>query len=266
MSIFTKLINRIPDINRFERIWKLAQIDFKRRYYNDRLGLFWALLNPLLTVMVYYFVFTFILKRVSEGIDNYAIFLFSGLIFWMAFVEMMKNGMRTLITKRYLIENIKVKKEDLFLSTSLAITFAFIFNIFAYLIMAAIFGTRYSSCLLFVPILIINVFLIGSGIGMILSIVLVYFRDITHIINLLVMLGLWTSGIFFKADLILNTAPIIYYLNPFVGIIDNVRNITLYNSYPNLVTMNMNIITGLILFILGYNTISKFSHHAMEKL
>jgi len=267
VSVISKILNRFHDINRFERIWKIAQVDFKRRYYNDRLGLIWALLNPVLTVLVYYYVFTHIVKRISEGIDqNYAIFLFSGLIFWMAFVEMMKKGMRTLITKRYLIENIKVKKEDLFISSSLAITFALVFNIVAYLVMAAFFGVHYSFNLLFLPILILNVFLIGSGVGMILSIILIYFRDISHIINLVVMLGFWTSGIFFKAELILERAPIIYYLNPFVGIIDNVRRITLYNIEPNLVTINANIITGLLIFILGFNVIKNFSQSAMEKL
>jgi len=267
MNPFLRILNIIPITNRFERIWKIAQIDFKRRYYNDRLGLIWALLNPIFTVLVYYFIFTVIVKRVSDGIEvNYGIFLFSGIIIWMAFVEMMKKGMRTLIQKRYLIENIKVKKEDLYLSTSLSITFAFIFNIIAYLFMAYIFGVTYSFNLLYLPILIINTFLIGSGVGMVLSIIFVYLRDITHLIDVLIMLGFWISGIFFKAELIKESVPILYYLNPFVGIIDNMRQITLYNKTPNLITMNINIIIGIIIFIIGFHMINKYSQDAMEKL
>ena len=52
----------LPENNRLERIWKLAQVEFKKRYYNDRLGLVWALLNPLFQMGIYYLVFKYIYK------------------------------------------------------------------------------------------------------------------------------------------------------------------------------------------------------------
>ena len=260
------LLKKIKIGNRFERIWKIAQVDFKSRFYNDRLGLVWALLNPILRMLIYFFIFTFVLKKVSDDIENYAVFLFAGLIFWMAFIEMLKKGMKTLFQKRYLIFNIKVNKEDLYISSSLSILIAFLFNIVAYLIMSFIFGTHFTAKILFLPILITNTFLLGSGIGMILSIIYVHVRDIGHIVDLLIKLGFWTSGIFFKPELILEKAPILFYLNPFVGIIDNVRRVSLYNESPNIVTMNLNMIIGIIVFMIGFNMITRFSQTAMEKL
>jgi len=266
MKLLSKILNNIPNINRFERIWKIAQIDFKKRYYNDRLGLIWALLNPIMSVSVYYIVFTMIMNRVSEGIDNYALFIFSGLIFWIAFVEMLKKGMKTLISKSYLIENIKLNKIDLYLSICLSISMALIFNISAYLIMAKLFGVNYSYLLLYLPILILNIFLIGCGTSMILSVVLIHFRDINHIVDIAIKLGFWTSGIFFKAELILDKLPFVYYINPFVGIIENARNIALYNTCPNLVTMNLNVLIGIFIFIIGAIYVERFGHLACEKL
>lgn len=261
------IFSKIPFSNRFERIWKIAQADFKRRYYNDKLGLFWAILNPILRVLVYYFAFTYLLVRMVEGIEvNFAIFLFAGLIFWMAFTEMLKKGMRILITKRYLIENIKLNKIDLYLSNSLAITIAFIFNIIVYLIFLPFFGISISSSILYMPILIFNIFLLGCGASMILSILFLNFRDITHLVDILIMLGFWTSGIIFKAELILEKAPALYYINPFIGIIENVRRITLYSDPINLVTLNINLILGFLMFIIGLNMINKYSQNAMEKL
>jgi len=261
-----QLLSFISFNNRFERIWKIAQVDFKRRYYNDKLGLAWALLNPLFTVSIYYYVFTKILNRVSEGINNYAIFLFSGIIFWMAFVEMMRKGMATLLQKRYIIQNIKVNKEDLYISTSISITFALFFNIIAYLFMVILFGGNISMKIFFLPLLIANVFLLGTGIGMLLSIIYLYMRDLSHLIDILIMLGFWTSGIFFKAELIKEKAILLYYLNPFIGIIDNVRKITLYNEHPNLITMNINIVVGIFVYIVGFRVMKKNSNSAMERL
>ena len=96
------IVKRLPISSRLERIWKLAQTEFKKRYYNDRLGLLWALMNPLFQVAVFYWVFTYIFNRVSEGIPNFALFLFGGIIAWQAFVETTKKCMKVLSTKRYL--------------------------------------------------------------------------------------------------------------------------------------------------------------------
>jgi len=194
------------------------------------------------------------------------LFLFSGIIIWMSFVEMIKKGMRIILSKKYLILNVKVKKEDLYFSSSISVLFSLIFNIVAFLVMALLYGFTFSLPILFLPVIIINVLLIGCGLGMILSIIFVHFRDFTHIIDLITMLGLWTSGIFFKADLILQHSPVIYYLNPFVGMIDNLRRITLYNLPPNLVTVNLNILIGLIIFIVGNVIIKNNFQSATEKI
>jgi len=67
-NVVDKLINRIPENNRVERIWKLAQLDFKKRYYNDNLGILWSLLEPLFRIGIYYFIFKVVLK-VKESIQ-----------------------------------------------------------------------------------------------------------------------------------------------------------------------------------------------------
>jgi ABC-type polysaccharide/polyol phosphate export permease len=70
------LVKYWPENNRLERIWKLAQVDFKKRYYNDRLGLLWALINPIFKVIVYFLVFSLFFKVQQE---NYGLYLFSGI-------------------------------------------------------------------------------------------------------------------------------------------------------------------------------------------
>jgi len=260
------LISRIPESNRFERIWKLAQVDFKKRYYNDRLGLLWAFINPVLKVLIYYIVFSHIMARVSDDIPNFALFIFSAIIFWMCFVEMMRKGMRVLQQKRYIIQNIKVQKEDLYISNSISILIGFGFNLLAYLIIAYLFGVRFSGSIIFMPIIIITTTLLGTGMGMILSIIYIFFRDINHVLDIIVLLGFWTSGIFFPSSKIIAFWKPLYYLNPFVGIMDNVRSMIVYGSKINLEIMSINLAFGLVIFASGLSLINKYSYLAIERL
>jgi len=256
----------LPENNRVERIWKLAQVEFKKRYYNDRLGLFWALLNPIFRVMIYYTIFTLVFKRAIEGIDNYALFLFSGIIFWQAFVECSKKGMTLLQSKKYLIENVRVAKIDLFYSSTLSTVLGFLFNLGAYIIVALILGAKMSSSLLFLPVIIFNVFLIGAGLGMILSVVYIYFRDINHLLDIIFLFGFWSSGIFFKGDVFLDIFPPFMYINPFVGIIMNVRNILVYNTPLDLHLLLIDLVYGILLFLIGKAIMERYSYKAFEKL
>lgn len=265
-KIFKSLLEKLPENNRFERIWKIAQVDFKKRYYNDRLGLFWAFLNPVMRVLVYYFVFTFIAKKMTEDIPNFGLFLFSALICWIFFKELSKKSMKVIRMKKYLIENIKVDKIDLFLSNGISSLIGFCFNIIAYIVVALAFGTSFSLNLLYLPILILNLFLLGMGFGMVLSTVFIYARDIDHILDIFFLLGMWTSGVFFPADRVIAFWKPLFFINPFLGIFQNVRAVLVYDSTIDIQIMSLNFTVGLVIFVIGIQMVNKFSHKALEYL
>ena len=265
-KIYNIISSIIPDINRFERIYKIAQVDFKKRYYNDRLGMFWALLNPGFRVTIYWAVFTLILPRVSDGIPNYALFVFSGIIFWMVFVETSKKGMKILDSKRYLIENIKFNKLDLYLTNSISTFYGLLFNVSIYIIFALIIGIKFGLNLVALPVLILNLFFIASGFGMILSIVYIFFKDVIHLLDIVFLVGFWTSGIFFLSTAVLDKLTILYYVNPFLGILENARNILLFNKPLNLEIMSINFTFGILIFIMGVHFVNKYSHKSFEKI
>lgn len=266
VKLKSKALSYIPENNRIERIWKLAQVDFKKRYYNDRFGLLWALINPVLRVLIYYFVFNLIFKTAIEGIDNYGLFIFSGLIVWMFFVETCKKSMKILHQKRYLILNIKVKKIDLFYSNGLAILMGFGFNLLALVFISFFFQVPYSIHLLFLPILIINLLCLSIGFGMILCILYAFFEDIAHVADIGFLLGFWCSGIFFRGELFWEYWPPIIYLNPFIGLVINFRNVLIYGAQIDYFYLLINFTYGLAILFLGIFLIRKYSHLAIEKL
>src|SRR5258705_7646801 len=112
--------------NKIERLWILAKIEFKLRYYENKLGLFWALLKPLMDIAVYYIVFKVILK---SDVPAFASYLFIGLIFWIFFVESTTGTIQILYSKKYLYEYSNMNKLEIYISTLFSNSIGFFFNL-----------------------------------------------------------------------------------------------------------------------------------------
>src|SRR3954470_774488 len=102
--------------NKLERLWLLAKIEFKLRYYENKLGLLWALIKPLMDIAIYYTVFQVILK---QNVPAFASYLFIGLILWNFFVESTTGTVQILHVKKYLYEYSNMNKMEIYISTLL---------------------------------------------------------------------------------------------------------------------------------------------------
>ncbi len=264
--VSNNLIDYFPESNRFERIWKLAQVDFKKRFYNNKLGLFWALLNPLFQVSIYSLVFTYLMPRVSEDIPNFALFIFCIIVFWMEFVQITKRSMKVMYSKRYLIENINVNKLDLFYSTTVSSILSLAFNVSAFMLFALLAGQLSLSNFAMMQVLVVTYLLLATGIGMILGWVYIYLRDLEHLYDIIVMLGFWTSGVFFDATPIIAKYPFISIINPFIGLHINLRYCLLGIGEFKWDILTFNVLIALILFTLGQLLIKRYSFEVLENI
>ena len=256
---------KYPVPQKYETIWKLAQVDFKKRYNESRLGLFWAFLNPVLQTIIYYLAFTFFLSKSREGIENFAMFLFSATIFWTFFREIVGRSLNIFINKAYLIENLQFNKFNLFLSSSLVSFIGIAFNLTGYLLSSVLFSIEISFAKLMVlPLVLLALFLIAIGCGMIVSVVNIFYRDIKHLLEFFFKFGFWTSGILFPVEKVIEVVPVFYFLNPIIGIIKNVRNILVFNQEIDYVILSLNLVIGVILFAIGRYLVDKNSALVLE--
>jgi len=115
--------------NKMERLWLMAKIEFKLRYYENKLGLLWALIKPVSDIFIYYVAFELILK---QGVPNFVSFLFIGLILWNFFVESTTGTVQILSTKKYLYEYTNMNKIEIYLSTLFSNCIGFGFNFFMF--------------------------------------------------------------------------------------------------------------------------------------
>ncbi|MFC2085523.1 ABC transporter permease [Bacteroidota bacterium] len=262
-KIWSSLIIYIPENNAIERIWILAKTDFKKRYYDTSLGLIWALLNPLFRFFVYYLVFT---KIFTNRIENYSLYLFLGLIIWTFFSESTKRGAVVLRANSHIINNLEIRIFEFFLASLFSSIIGFTFNFIVFVCVSFFQGIFVSQHIIILPILLLNLFLLGLGFSFILSSLYIFFKDIAMIWNLILIGGFWITPIIYSGVIFTQSLPILLYLNPLAGIMINIREILIYHNWPDWELMTYDMFYCIILFIVGYYLVKKFSTNVAERL
>ena len=250
----------LPENNRIERIWLLAKADYIGRYYGSALGVLWAFLNPLFQMLIYGVVFTTIFRI---AIPNYALYIFSGVLFWMLFAETTRSAIDVFQTKRYLIENVTIPKIDLFLASLSCAVMAFTVNFFIYLIVSLFFPVHYSWLVVYAPVLIAVIGLIAFSVGLIIGAVSLYFRDLQHLWDIVLMAGWWITPVLYGREQA-ERIPFLLLVNPLAGVFLGLRDVLLYDTPPDPYVMLYDIGYALILWIIAYTLFIRLSRKAAE--
>jgi ABC-2 type transport system permease protein len=252
--------------NKLERTWLLAKIEFKLRYYENRLGLFWALLKPIADILIFYIAFEVVLK---QGIPNFVSFLFIGLILWNFFVESTTGTIQILSTKKYLYEYTNMNKMEIYISTILSNCIGFFFNLVFFILYYQFIdqGTLGLSWRAFyiIPIFL-NLVVFALGFSMILSNLYVLAKDITQIWMVVTGIGFWVSPILFRLETFRNALPGVDYVNPISGIVINARNVMLYQKDPEWGLFAYDWGYSIFFLLLGSILLNKVGAKASEKL
>lgn len=252
--------------NKMERLWLLAKIEFKLRYYENRLGLFWALLKPVIDIGIYYVVFKIIL---NSSVPAFASYLFVGLIIWNFFVESTTGTIQILFTKKYLYEYSNMNKLEIYISTLLSNTIGFFFNLVMFLIFYNFLevesnGSSYYSFLI-IP-LFINLYILSLGMALILSSLYILAKDIAQVWQVFTGLLFFLSPIFYDLKLFKSALPAFDYGNPIAGIIINARFVMMEGKLPDWNLFFWDLGYAILILLTGIILLNKLGAKAAEKL
>lgn len=227
----------------------LALYDFKGRYYGNYLGVFWALLNPILTICVYYFVFGLVMGMRSP---DFIFYMFSGLLFWNIFTELSTRGLTILTSKKYLIENIGIKKVDLFISATLSMLLGFVFKLIAFILISLFLGRYFHYDQLYILVLLVlNFTLFALAVSLINALIGSVFKDFHHLWALVSVMGIWINPIIVPIELYDQNLPNFRYYNPFAGMLINLRETFLYGRDFDSSLLLISMASGLAMLIIG---------------
>lgn len=241
----------------------MAVMDFKLRYYENKLGLIWALIKPLSQLVVYYLMFEIIL---NSGVENYALYLFSGLIIWNFFAESTTGTIKILQTKKYLYEYTNMKKLEIYTSALISNSIGFLFNLSIFFIAAAFLGIYPHWTNFFFILVFINTAILAYGTSLLLSNLFLHFKDISQIWGIVMQFGFFLSPILIRGDLFTSKLPALNYINPMAGNIINTRNTLMHFQNPDWFFILWCFLYAVVVLIAGLAVFNKYSARAAEIL
>ena len=248
--------NYIKDLWRYrELFYILSWRDIKARYKQTTLGVIWAIIRPLLTMIVFTFVFRDLAKMRADGNAPYAIIVFAGLLPWQFFANALAESSNSLISNERLISKIYFPR--LIIPASSIIT-SFIDFLISFVILIALFfyyGYFPPSEMFLIPAFWIMAVFAAFGPGLYLSALNVKYRDFKHIVPFLVQFGLFISPVGFSSSVIPEKWQWLYALNPMVGVIDGFRWCIVKDAPNPMLHYPFYISLGVIVFFMGLSVI-----------
>lgn len=252
-----------------ELLFSLTKKELKVKYRGSVLGFLWSLLNPILTMLVYSFVFSIVLRA---GIQEFAIFLICALLPFNFLSNSVNYGAGSIISSSNLVNKIYFPREIIPLSIVFANLFNFFFELIALFIVLAIMGYKFYVFLYLLPIVIFIQFFLVVGVTLLVSALNVFFRDLQHLITIIMMVWFFGTPIIYPLSMVPEKFQFIIKINPMTVYSSYYRNIFYYVKYPESSgfpslweTLSALGITLLIFFI-GYFVFKKMEPRFAEEI
>lgn len=234
--------------NLLDLIWVRSTLNLRSEATVNRLSYTWWIIEPLLHMCAYYFVFSVLLNR---GDENYVAFLLTGLIPWLWFSKSVNRAMNSIHKGTPLMDQLFIPKIFFPLTSLLqdAIKQVFVLVLLFIFVLLSNHGININIFWI-IPVILSQLILI-TGVGLIIALVVPFFRDLTNIIPACLQFIMFCSGIFFSYKNIPNNMQAYFFINPMAVILRNYREVLVYNVAPNFALLAYVYMLGLILIVLA---------------
>ncbi|MCW2984983.1 MAG: type transporter [Conexibacter sp.] len=181
--------------------WTLALTDWKLRFYGSALGLAWTLVRPFALFSVVYFVFTQI-AGLDKNVPNYGIYILFSLVLFTFFSEVTSNCVQALVSRESLLRKMQFNPVVIPLSISVTALLNLGMTLIAVFIFAVANGVYPGWSWLELPVIVALLFLLGTGVGMLLSVLYVRYRDVQPIWEVVTQILFYASSVLYVATLV----------------------------------------------------------------
>lgn len=229
-------------------IQQLVARDFKTKYKRSVLGYLWSFLNPLLTMLVQYVVFSTIFKA---GIENYPVYLLSGIILFNFFSEAVGQGLMSIVYNSALITKVYVPKY-IYPVTKVASTSINLFiSVIPLLLVTLLTGVKITPAILLLPFVLLCLLAFCIGVVLALSASTVFFRDTQYLWGIASMVWMYATPLFYPESIIPDKFRFIQTLNPMYHMIRFTRIILIEGVSPAPMQYATCILSALIACVIG---------------
>lgn len=238
----------------------MVRRDLAQRYRATLMGMLWALLNPLLTLVLYTYVFSVVLK-VKFGADastaSFAIYLFCGMLPWLAFSEGLARSASVVVENVNLVKKVVFPLEILPLNVALSAIVTQAIGLGILIPAVLLRGIQPTWHWALLPLLLVPQLLWTVGLGWVVSSLGVYVRDVGQAIGLVLMAWMFLTPIYYPEAMIPAQYQAITVLNPLAVIIGAHRSLMLEGHLPALGPLALQILAGILVCGAGYAWFAK---------
>jgi lipopolysaccharide transport system permease protein len=230
-----------------ELLYFLIWRDMSVRYKQTILGPMWAILQPVILMCIFTFVFGRFAKIDSEGFA-YPVFVFAGLIPWTMFSQGLTSASMSLINYTHLLT--KVYFPRLFIPVAAASVFLvdLVLSLGIYVPVLVFYRTVPSWTVIFLPLLILLTLIAALGLGIFIAALMVFYRDLRHIVPFLVQILMFVTPVIYSMKMVSLPYQRILSLNPMFGIVGAYRSAILGVAW-NLTNLAISSASAVVLFV-----------------
>lgn len=231
MPQFDKIITpHTVEKNYWQDIWQYRELfyilswrDIKVRYKQTVIGILWSIIRPLLTMLIFTFVFNHVAKIPSTPDVPYPILVFSALLPWTFFSTSVRESSASLLGNEKLITKVYFPRIIIPASSIVTSFVDFILSCFILFLLFVYYQFLPSLSIILLPLLMVWVFLLSFGVGVFLTAFNIKYRDFRYVIPFILQLGLYISPVGFSTSVVPQQWQWLYGLNPMVGLIEMFR-------------------------------------------
>lgn len=234
LLIFTVLYSKVTTLpvelyqNR-RLIWRLSKNDFRKRYAGSYFGTVWALVPPLVTVVMYYVVFQLIFHSGAQAVTGeisvpYVLFLTAGLVPWFFFSDAVPGGMTSLLEYNYLVKKVVFKVSILPMIKVNAALFVHVGFTVILMIISMCYG--YTPSVYWLQLIYYSLceYVFVLGLSYATCSIVVFFRDLQQIVGIFLQVGMWATPILWNIHAVPDRIKFIIKLNPMTYIVEGFRS------------------------------------------
>lgn len=236
---------------------ELVKRDFILKYKRTVLGMFWSVLSPLLMLSIQIMVFT---TFFGSDIPHYTIFLFSGNLVYTYFSEATQSGLVALASNASIFSKVNVPKYMFVFSRNISSLINFALTFVVFLLFVFFDGLPFTPNFLLLFYVIFCMLLFNCGMSLVLSAAYMFFRDLSYLYNILVLILMYISAIFYSVESFTPWVQRLFLCNPLYVYIKYFRLIVIEAEVPSVQYHLLMLFYGVFTLLIGYGLYKKLNH------
>jgi ABC-type polysaccharide/polyol phosphate export permease len=237
-----------------ELIWALAIKDLTIRYKRSVLGFLWALLNPMLLMIVLTVVFS---KIMPIAIVHYPVFLLSTLVPWTFLAQSLTYAVESIVGNADLIKKVAVPKVVFPVAAVLSNLVNLLLSLIPLALIVLVLRHPFHWTWIFLPIPILALAIFTMGFSFFFASANVFYRDIAHVVQIVIQLWFYITPIIYTLDVFSPQYRWMFKLNPAIYVLNDFRMFVYYGQLPSLLSVAGSFLCAFVAFFIGYSVFQK---------